>query len=120
MSCILGLSYVGCISSNKNHIFIAEEQDNQPVLTDASLLELSKEINNLAELREVAIKGLGIKNNKVDRHVNRLPSDISSATFDLLREWRYTQQNSKEAYAKLIKALHIAERPSYKQALAKD
>ena len=106
--------------SNKNPIFISEEQDNQPELTDASLLELSKEINNLADLRAVAIKGLRIANNRVEAHANHFPNDINSAAIALLSEWRKSQTNSKTAYANLIKALDAAERQFFKQALAKD
>ena len=126
MASILGLSYtkhlhiVGCISSNKNPIFIAEEKDNQPELTDASLLELSKEINNLADLRAVAIKGLRIANNRVEAHVNHFPNDINSAALALLSEWRKSQPNSKTAYANLIKALDVAERSFVIQAVAKN
>ena len=83
------------------------------------MLDLPKEIIAPSDVRDLAIKGLGMDGNKVEIHIKSNLSDITSAAYSLLREWRATQQDSRTAYAKLIEALDKAEKPLLKLALEK-
>ena len=53
----------------------------------------------------------------VQRHITNNPSDIESAAFDLLVEWRKNQPNGQVAYENVRQALHVAKRESYNEAL---
>ena len=83
------------------------------------ILDLSKLLVTPSDLREVAIKGLNMEGNKVEIHIKSNQNEITSVGYNLLREWRDTQQDSRMAYAKLIEALDKAEKPLLKLALGK-
>ena len=83
------------------------------------IVDLSTLIVTLVDLREIAINGLEIEGIKVQRHINNNPGDITSAAYNLLKEWRDTRQDFITAYMKLSEALDITKKPLLKQALCK-
>ena len=94
---------------------IADEQPADVRLTDSKLLELSGQFVSVQDLREVAIKGLDISANRVERHLKGYPSNISTAAFNLMREWRDTQPDGSAAHSKITQALENTDKPFLKQ-----
>ena len=95
------------------------EGAKRPELTDKMLVDLSALIVTSGDLRELAIIGLDIEGHKVATHINRYLFDITGAAYNLLREWRDTQPDSRTAYTKLSEALDQVSKPFWKQALLK-
>ena len=84
-------------------------------LTDARLLELSSQLD-IDELLTLGIKGLGISDRIIDRHIKNHPNDMSKAVYSTLKEWRRSQDNATVAYQNICKALRDVEMPYYVHA----
>ena len=82
---------------------------------DASLLELSKQFVTELDLRDVAIRGLGIQGNTVEKHVKDNPSSITSAAYTCFREWLTTQPNITIARENMNRALDKTNKSLLKQ-----
>ena len=80
-------------------------------MTDARLLELSKDFFSEELLEELGIKGLGIPDNTIQKHIKNHPNDITRAALAILREWRNSQENATIAYENICKALKHIEMP---------
>ena len=78
---------------------------------------MSQKITTLQELRTFAIIGLGLGDEAVQLHITNHPSDIGSAAYDLLKQWRERKPNGRVAYANILHAIDAANLKSYKDAL---
>ena len=65
------------------------------------MLEVCKRITSKDELRNVSIKGLKINEYEVQTALTNHPTDIGSATSDILRNWRASQISDRKAYVNL-------------------
>ena len=82
------------------------DSDRQsPEQTDQMIQGLSECISSNVELRALAINGLGLDAEKVQKHLENYPKAITAAAFDLLMEWRNSQNNRQSAYKELYKGL---------------
>ena len=72
-------------------------------LTDERLVKLSNRITEKGKFRTLGIIGLGISNSTVKRHLQN--TDITEAAFEMLDEWRDSQDNEEVAYTNVCKAL---------------
>ena len=79
-------------------------------LTYEKLLQLSENLNK-DQLRTLAIKGLKMAGDKIDPHLYDNSSDIKTAVYNFLKEWRDSQENEKSAYSNICEALERAEMP---------
>ena len=77
-------------------------------LTDYMLWNLAKEYTNRNDLRTLALK-LGLKESQVTTSLTNNNNDINSAAYDLLRQWRASQDNNRIAYTNICKTLEDAE-----------
>ena len=71
--------------------------------TDVRLLKLSNRITDRLKLRSLAIIGLGKTIPEVERHMQN--TDITDAAYNILCEWRDSQENNEVAYKNICKAL---------------
>ena len=68
------------------------------------LLKLSRHINSEEGLTRLAIIGLGLTDNDVDRHIkNKI--EFTMAVYSLLKEWSNKIENPADAYQILYEAL---------------
>ena len=82
----------------KSNIFLGRE------LTDPMILSLSQQITNESDLRNLAIRGLDMKVNIVDKHVNSRKPEMTLAAEDIITKWRNNVVNSRTAYRRLCDA----------------
>ncbi len=65
-------------------------------LTDAHILELSENITNLTDLRELGVRVLGLKLQQIESaHTNS--KTINEAACNILQKWRRKQNSPQEA-----------------------
>ena len=83
------------------------------------LQELFKHIKSKGELRALTITGLGIPTEKVKTHLQDNVSDFETAVFDLLHEWKNTQEDAESAYEGLRKGLDKCNLEHYISAVLK-
>ena len=76
-----------------------------PELTDGMLVNLSRQISKKGEIRGLAIIGLGMTSERVKIHLQYNAKDLETAAFDLLHEWRNSQEDAESAYEGLRKGL---------------
>ena len=69
------------------------------------LFKLSKCINNQTNLNDLAILGLGLNYDVVDKHIKNKKDEFNVAVFDILKEWFKTIESPEEKYQILYKAL---------------
>ena len=74
-------------------------------LTDSMLLRLSQQITSAAELHHLAINGLGMRHNVIERHIVDCGGDITHATLRVLQLWCRMYENRTVAYTELCKSL---------------
>ena len=86
---------------------VAESSAETKQLTDERLVKLPNRITERGKLRTLAIIGLGISNSTVKRHLQN--SDITEAAFEMLDEWRDSQENEAAAFINICKALKHEE-----------
>ena len=89
-------------------------------LTTAMMLKLAKFYHSEEEVLTFALFGLEMKENVVEGHLKNKNSDFHAAVFQILKDWRKTQDDAKMAYQNLCKALRHGDvnTPAYiKQAL---
>ena len=72
---------------------------------------------NEKDLRDVALKGLGIEGQDVQRHISN-SKDITEAAYNVLRDWFNTQKSPSVAYVMLTRALEAANKNLMKGALS--
>ena len=73
------------------------------------LWRLAKEITNSSQLRTLGLK-LELDNSKIDTALfNHRNDTIEIAAYDVLRQWKYSQEDATVAYGKICKALRAAE-----------
>ena len=63
---------------------------------------LADQISSYEELRSLAINGLGLEAVKVQKHKKK---DITTAAFDLVMEWRNSQNDRQSAHKELYNGL---------------
>ena len=68
------------------------------------MLKLSKHINSELELRCLAIIGLEVDENVVDKHIKN-NNEFNVAVYRVLKEWFNSIESSEEAYRILYEAL---------------
>ena len=88
-------------SFNLNFYFYSDERG----LTNSRILELSKAITKKEQLRVLALRGLGLEYHRVEAHFCNYPTDVVSAAYLMLREWRDTRFDRREAFKELCEAL---------------
>ena len=59
----------------------------------------------MKNLRSLAILGLGIEENKVDTALENHAGDITSAIYQVLKQWQNGYENAAIAYNNLCQAL---------------
>ena len=94
--------------------------DEERELSTAILLKLSKFYHMDEDIYSLTLIGLEMNENVVEGHLRNKRDDIHSAVFQILRDWRKTQEDAKTAYENLCKALRHKDvnTPAYiKQAL---
>ena len=69
------------------------------------ILDLSKQITNETELRDLATKGLNVPENITDRHLYNERYDISMVAIKVLKDWQKTVADPAEGYTALCDAL---------------
>ena len=70
-------------------------------------MKLSNKITRQSELKKLGTEGLRVNVNKIDRHITN-NRDISSAAYDVLSDWRKSQENNTVAYKNICEALKMA------------
>ena len=93
---------------NVHSAFISDDSE----LTDVKLLKLADRITSKAEVRNLAMNGLGMKAENVQHHLANSPSDIKTAMLHIMREWRNSQHDDRIAYIKLCRALKTYQQGS--------
>ena len=83
---------------------------------DARLFKLSGRFTSKFDLCDVAVRGLGIPGDTVERHIKRNPDDITSAPYDVFRGWVQTQQDHEVASTKINQALESTGRRIFKHS----
>ena len=78
---------------------------------DVALWELSRKFVYESDLREVALKGLGVSADCVEKHIKSKQNDITSASYNLFREWFKKLSDTKSAGHTMKEALKKAEKP---------
>ena len=91
--------------------------DDQDILTDDKILELSKLFNNQQDLRDVAIGGLKIPSKTVEKHMHNNQFRMNEAAFCLFQEWLDNQTSPKIAFETMCQALESAKKASFIQAI---
>ena len=82
---------------------------------DASLWEFSKHFVAESDLRDVALNGLQMSGNTVEKHIKDNPNEITAAAYSLFNEWLVRQENAAEASINMNRALDATGKPFYKQ-----
>ena len=82
--------------------------EREPELTDEMLLILASCITGSAELRVLGFHGLNMEFHRVDAHLSNSPHSITDAAYEMIREWRLSQPDRKQAYRSLCGALKDA------------
>ena len=72
------------------------------------LWNLAKEITNSSQLRTLGLK-LKLGDSKIDTALTNHRYDINDAAYDVLRNWRDSQEDATEAYKEICKALKDAK-----------
>ena len=80
------------------------------------MLELSTKFTSASDVRQVAITGLGLPEDMVEKHINGNPK-MTTAAYKLFKSWCKTQRNSCVALTEMNKALDAAKRPLWKEVL---
>ena len=106
-----------CVWKRRKMKFYMFISDDQEVLTDSKILELSKQFTTQLNLRDVAIKGLNISSRTVERHIQNNQNRITEAAYCLFQEWRDSQENLNTAYDKMYQALENIKMSYFKKAL---
>ena len=88
--------------SRRVFFLIAEEE---PELSTAMLLKLSKFYHSDEDIYSFRLLGLEMDENVVEGHLRNKRGDIHSAVFQILKDWRKTQEDARMAYQSLCKAL---------------
>ena len=78
------------------------------------LLNLSEALQK-GDLRKLAIRGLGMKENEVDTALENHRGDLNEAADQVLKQWWKSQENGSIAYTKLFQALGVVNLPLYRQ-----
>ena len=76
------------------------------------VFNLSRCLTNRAEIRLLAMNGLGIKKHIVEKHFHD-ETDITEAAYRILDEWCKNQRSPRNAYDRLCKTLKEVNMSSY-------
>ena len=87
--------------------------DKPGQLTDQRLLLLSQLITEQEELRALALFGLNIPDHEVAKHFVDNRGSINTAAYNLLRDWRRTQRDEREAFDNMKAALEAVNMGYY-------
>ena len=80
-------------------------------------MELSKRFHTESDLRDVAIRGLKIRSNIVDKYIIDNPNSITFAAYLCFRDWLNTQPNVTIARKNMNAALDEADKAIFKTFL---
>ena len=83
---------------------------------DASLWKLSKNFVAESDLRDVALNGLQMSGNTVEKHIKDNQKDITSAAYKCFREWLSTQPNITMARENMNMALDNTNKAQFKES----
>ena len=72
------------------------------------LWSLAKEITSSSDVRTLGLK-LELDNSKITTSLTNYPNNINDAAFDVLRQWRDSQEDATVAYGKICEALKDAK-----------
>ena len=97
-------------------VFPVSDIEKRPQLTASKMLELSTKFTSASDLRKVAITGLGLPDDMVDKHINDNPKSTTAA-YKLFKSWWKGQQDSAVALIEMNKALDAAKMPLWKTVL---
>ena len=64
----------------------------------------------------MSVRGLGIPGDTVEKHIKRNPDDITSATYNVLKEWAQTQPDHEVASTKIDEALESTGKQLFKDS----
>ena len=81
------------------------EDSSETLALDVALWELSRKFVYESDLREVALKGLGVSADCVEKHIKNTQNDVTSASYDLFKEWKNRQPDTKSAGHRMKEAL---------------
>ena len=82
-------------------------------LTDTRLWKLAKRILSAEDLLTLAIMGLHVEEDIIDRHLRDQSNSICIASFNVLKEWRISQPDRCIAYTNMCEALRKVGMNSY-------
>ena len=68
------------------------------------LLNLSKSLEE-EDLHNLAVRGLGMDTSIVDSALSNNPKNRNLAAYDVLKQWRNSQENASNAYNILCEAM---------------
>ena len=77
------------------------------------MLNLSKEISDQAELRNLATLGLRVRSKFIDTIRTNDPGDINNAALKVIKEWAADKQDKRAAYVELCDILKTIRRSGY-------
>ena len=84
---------------------------------DSMIENLSRKITEKAELSILGIRGLGMKTEQIDRHLEDNKGDIYSAVFQSLKRMANSTDDPESAYERLRKRLRKCNLSNYIQVL---
>ena len=71
------------------------------------LQELAKRITSESKLRDVAVRGLGISSETVEKHLEENPKNYDLTGYRLLWEWVQSQRDIEAAQLKIKKVVEF-------------
>ena len=88
------------------YLFLGRGSNSSWILTDAHVVQLSRELTNLGDLRKLAYRGLKLESSDVESAITNAPNDIQTAAYRILQEWMKQQEHEEEIYTDLKEALN--------------
>ena len=95
-------------------VYISEDQEE---LTDAKILRLSTHFAKAAEVREIAITGLGMANAQVESEITDNRGQMNDVAYNLFHTWCKAQPNRIVALTKMCQALDKCNKSLLKKEL---
>ena len=77
---------------------------NGKKLTHEHLYRVARRLTSKSDIRRLGLK-LGIADHRIDAIFHNKRDDITEAAYEILKEWRKSQEDAKVAFITLIKAL---------------
>ena len=87
------------------YLFLGRRSNPPWILTDAHVVQVSKELTTRGDLNKLAYRGLKLEPSEVESAITNAPNDIQTAAYSVLREWMKQQEHREETYTDLKEAL---------------